>query len=833
MDKKDKKEKKSKSSSPCKDTVRTFLHLFSPSLNALPHNPRPSLFLQFEPLRVDVKTTTTAVLLLSSPEEDIVVIACEAIFQFAGEDGNKVHLMELGVLQPLSRLIAHSNELIRRNAFMVLGTMASNSAVANALQQIDIIPTIIDKLSLDDLVIQEYGALCLSYLSLAPACKVQIFDNKGLSALIKLLASTEPDIQKNSLETIYNLVQSSQFCPSVLELGGIPFILELLHSDYVVIQHLALNILQKVTADKESYGAMRKEQGLEKLLDIIKNTDFNDLHVEALQVLVNCMSDSDNFLLIENEGGLTILFELALPPKLSEPGKHEMPLVKSSNNEVQSGAVECLSRAAQNANNHKILHDIEMEDILVELLSGSSDCVNMFVCQAMAGMSSFLSSKERFREIGGLSALIHLLSSGHALVRGEAIQALANLTSDHHQNSMTIYEEGGQKPLVQCLHDSCPRTVANAAAILYRIAGQEAVRSDLLSLGAIRALVEPLKSTDPQVVVHAALCICELASEADARTQLQSAGGLEPLVSLLRSTNMEVLRTACMAISVCAKDEPVSVEMCKFGALEMLNEINQADTSRSKFSEFAFNSLLQSSLSLKYGLTDHLASTDLITDGFYDAGKLYFGQKVLTLVELSMEPVNEHLPVIVVNSAIEVYIHAKSAQGGQQTERYWKLMNDVALRFLVKEVKESISLLNGEQERYVALARRVSKVMGGAIEKEDLHTFGWLLHISLLKVKLQCNVLPIGLISKGFYCHRALLFKYLADCIGLSCTLVRGDYNRAWNEVLLHDGDRSGNQASSQPSRYIVDLMHQPGTFFKSHTPAAFRYHGTIEHRSF
>ncbi|XP_019724964.1 armadillo repeat-containing protein 3 [Hippocampus comes] len=802
MDKKDKKEKKSnKSSSPCKDT--------------------------FEPLRIDVKTTTTAVLLLSSPEEDIVVIACEAIFQFAGEDGNKVYLMELGVLQPLSRLITHTNELIRRNAFMVLGTMASNSAVGNALQQIDIIPTIIDKLSLDDLVIQEYGALCLSFLSLAPASKVQIFDNKGLPALIKLLSSTEPDIQKNALETIYNLVQSSQFCPYVLELGGIPFILELLHSDYAVIQHLALNILQKVTADKESYSAMRKEQGFEKLLDIIKNADFNDLHVEALQVLVNCVSDSDNFLLIENGGGLTTLFELVLPPKLSETGKkHELPLVKCNNNEVQCSAVECLSRAAQNANNHKVLHDIEIEDILVELLSGSSDCVKMFVSQAMAGMSSFLSSKERFREIGGLSALIHLLSSGHLLVRGEAIQALANLTADHQQNSMTIYEEGGQKPLVQCLHDSCPRTVANAAAILYRIAGQEAVRYDLLSLGAIPALVEPLKSTDPQVLIHAALCICELASDADARTQLQSAGGLEPLVTLLRSTNMEVLRTACMAISVCAKDEPTSVEMCKFGALEMLNEINQADSSRSKFSEFAFNSLLQSSLSLKYGLTDHLATTDLITDGFYDAGKLYFGQKVLTLVELSMEPVNEHLPVIVVNSAIEVYIHAKSAEEGQQTERYWKLMNDVALRFLVKEVKESISLLNGEQERYVALARRVSKVMGGAIEKEDLHTFGWLLHISLLKVELQCNVLPIGLISKGFYCHRALLFKYLADCIGLSCTLVRGDYNRAWNEVLLHDGDRSGNQPSSQPCRYIVDLMHQPGTFFKSHTPAAFRYHG-------
>lgn len=66
-------------------------------------------------------------------------------------------------------------------------------------------------------------------------------------------------------------MKSSQFCPYVLELGGIPFILELLQSDYAVIQHLALNILQKVTAEKESYSIMRKEQGLEKLLDIIKD----------------------------------------------------------------------------------------------------------------------------------------------------------------------------------------------------------------------------------------------------------------------------------------------------------------------------------------------------------------------------------------------------------------------------------------------------------------------------------------------------------------------------------------------------------------------------------
>lgn len=64
----------------------------------------------------------------------------------------------------------------------------------------------------------------------------------------------------------------------------------------------------------------------------------------------------------------------------------------------------------------------------------------------------------------------------------------------------------------------------------------------------------------------------------------------------------------------------------------------------------------------------------------------------------------------------------------------------------------------------------------------------------------------------------------LADCIGLSCTLVRGEYNRAWNEVLLFDGSPSRNKHSSQPCCYIVDLMHQPGNLLRAKSPAAEQY---------
>lgn len=56
--------------------------------------------------------------------------------------------------------------------------------------------------------------------------------------------------------------------------------------------------------------------------------------------------------------------------------------------------------------------------------------------------------------------------------------------------------------------------------------------------------------------------------------------------------------------------------------MELLHEINQSVKRRSSVSKLAMTSLLNSNLSVKYSLTGHLSSTDIIRDGFYDAGKV-------------------------------------------------------------------------------------------------------------------------------------------------------------------------------------------------------------------
>lgn len=62
----------------------------------------------------------------------------------------------------------------------------------------------------------------------------------------------------------------------------------------------------------------------------------------------------------------------------------------------------------------------------------------------------------------------------------------------------------------------------------------------------------------------------------------------------------------------------------------MLQEINQSVKRSSSFSKLAMTSLLNSNLSVKYSLTGHLASTDIINDVFYDAGKV----RVYTIITL-------------------------------------------------------------------------------------------------------------------------------------------------------------------------------------------------------
>ncbi|XP_068002542.1 armadillo repeat-containing protein 3 [Melanerpes formicivorus] len=811
----------------------------------------------FEPLLLEIQSVETVVLMLSSSEEKILAQACGALYKFASKgDENKVTLFGLGAVEHLYKLISHGDPIVRRNAIMVLGIMSSNHDVKKLLKEPDVTDSLISKLAPEeDVVIHEFATLCLAHMAVEYTAKNQILKQGGLEPLIRLLDSPDPDVQKNSVECIYLLVQDFEIHAAVCALNVIPPLLQLLESEYPVLQLLALKTLEVISKDTETRTVLRENEGLDCLLKILANNQFSDLHVEALAVLGNCLEDVHALQMIQQIGGLKML--------LSFVGASTVP-------DIQKNAAKAIAKAAYDSESRKILHEEEAEECLIKVLETGNDGVKVAASQAISAMSVNSASKRTFG-LQGIPQLVQLVSNDNEEVKEAAVTALANLTTASPSNACAVAEAEGIRPLVNALNAERDGAVANAATVLTNLATQDSLRVSIQGQAIMGALTEPLRSTSSQVQSKAALAVAAFACDADARAELRTVGGLRPLVELLRSKSEEVRRNACWAVMVCANDEPTAVELCRLGALDVLEEINLSRGRKSNFSKAALEKLLDNNLPQKYSRMGWLSSSDVIADGFYDCGKTMPGVKFFSLEELSMQELSDRRATIFINAKAQDDLAAgekaqdssseqttsspisrkstkdkgRKGRGEKEEEKpkeviqitpkvqeeidpetsSWLPPPDFILLDYIKDASKTILPLRTTREQVVALAQLVADKMGGPIERDRLDDFSWEIHISEVEFELNCNVVPIGRVRKGTFCHRALLFKVIADRIGIGCTLVRGEYNRAWNEVkLIEDSPQGAPRLLLPPREYIVDLMFEPGSLIKQGSAEADLY---------
>ena len=93
------------------------------------------------------------------------------------------------------------------------------------------------------------------------------------------------------------------------------------------------------------------------------------------------------------------------------------------------------------------------------------------------------------------------------------------------------------------------------------------------------------------------------------------------------------------------------------------------------------------------------------------------------------------------------------------------------------------------------------------------------LELGELQASADSNIVSLGSVKKGSYQHRTLLFKILADHLGINCTLERGTYGHYWNTVMLVN-------ECGQTRQYVVDLVRTPGELLSENSHQAQRYKG-------
>ncbi|XP_076446526.1 armadillo repeat-containing protein 3-like isoform X2 [Babylonia areolata] len=889
----------------------------------------------FDPLLVESRQAATVVLMLSSPEEDVQSKACEAIYKFVDKcDENKKLLLDLNAVDPLLNLMQGEDCTVRRNATMALSVMCQNADVRRCLRKKDnSIPALINLIQpeIGDLVVNEFAALAVSFMAIEYSSKVTIFDNGGIEPLVRLLPSVDPDIQKNSIEALAQLMLDHQARASVREYDGFTPILELLRSEYAIIQKLALLTLDRLMQDAENRAVMRELDGISKLLDFLGRPEWQDLHIMVIMVIASMLEDQESLEQMKESGGLKKLVALITdqpPPdddskkgdkkggsragkkSAGKDGKgkkggddEEKETVLGGESiiptlpDVKMCAAKAIGRCARNSDNRKLLHEQETEKMLIALLASDSPEVQTAATQALGVMCENLSCRDAIREWEGIPPLARLMSTDNGDLKEAVTLALANLTTANTQNCQELVNLNSLDMVLGALSDGREEVVANAACILTNLAQDEGLRAEAQNKGAITYLIEPLKSSNTTVQSRAALAISTFACDADPRAEFRENGGLEPLLMLLHSGNNEVRRNAAWAMTVVGIEEATALEICKMGGLEILQQIQLSSTRQSPFIDGALERLLDSNLSAKYSLTGHLSSLNLIDDGFFDPGQVKPGTKMRQLEEYLGDAVHDKRPVFYVSAKQEARreqsvtpvadlpsenvkevrgimkkrisiapekqedadskadtksVSGKTAKTSKQdskgkskaqrekeekqkeeelaaqlqkeaealAEKDQKPLEpptDPAFIKYLEDVTDKILPLPSTKEQIKALAQFVAEKMGGAIEKGQLPYFGWELPMSQLRVDCKSNVIPIGKIKMGVHPHRALLFKALADRLSIGCTLTRGQYNRAWNEVMISE-DENNADAKFPPQPFIVDLIHEPGNLLAQDT---------------
>ncbi|XP_074982019.1 armadillo repeat-containing protein 3 isoform X6 [Caretta caretta] len=745
----------------------------------------------FDPLSIESKKAATVVLMLNSPEEEVLAKACDAIYKFASKgDENKVTLLGLGAVEPLFKLVSHEDPLVRRNATMVFGIMASNNDVRKLLRELDVTNSVIARLAPEeDIVVHEFASLCLAHMAVEYTSKVQIFEQGGLEPLIRLLSSPDPDVKKNSVECIYHLVQDFQSRAAVRELNAIPALLELLKSEYPVVQLLALKTFGVISNDRETRIILRENQGLDHLFKILETKEFNDLHVEALAVVANCLEDVDTMQLIQQTGGLKKLLSFA-----------EMSTIP----DIQKNAAKAITKAAYDPENRRILHEEEIEKCLVTLLGTDNDGAKAAASQAISAMCESLASKDAFG-IQGIPQLVQLLSSENEEVKEGAAIALANLTTASPSNASAVAEAEGIEPLINVLSAKRDGTIANAATVLTNMATQEPLRFSIQSRGVMNAIVEPLQSTNSLVQSKAALTVAALGCDADARTEVKPGVKLLSLEEL----NLQELNDHRAIILVNAKLPDVS-----FSAEDKSQDRYDGRTTSSS-SSIRKSSKERASSAVVSPVEEKQESSGRSPSSLSKSSTREKGSRKGKGKKEEEKPKDEE----------ELQTMSKIQQEVILEKVPWLPPFDSILLDYITDASKTILPLTTTKEQVVALAQFVADKMGGPIERDKLHEFSWELHISEIEFELKCNVVPIGKIKKGTFYHRALLFKVIADRIGIGCSLVRGEYGRAWNEVKLVDDSPQGITGLLLPPQvYILDLMYQPGCLMKQGSAEADHY---------
>jgi vacuolar protein 8 len=362
----------------------------------------------------------------------------------------------------------------------------------------------------------------------------------------------------------------------ITEEGGIAPLITLLKDKHAALKENATKALSHLATNEDNKTAIAKAGGIGPLVTLLTegNETTQQFTAAALQSLAR--DHSENQIAIGQAGAITPLANL-LGSDARETQEHAVGalLFLASTDEgwrdavikcligvldvrsaaAQVKAAEALSiLAARSNDNRQAITSAAAVPPLVRLLGDGrrvkAETPQERAACVLADLARLAENKIAIVMAGGISPLVHLLSSESPLAQRHAAGALSQLAAVG-LNKGAINEAGAIPPLVQLLKDSSSSEALTklAASVLWHLTAKEDAKTSMVAAGVIPPLVAMLSSPTPGVRDHAAAVISSLArTSGGSKKAIYSAGGIPPLVELLVSEKPMTQKHAACAL---------------------------------------------------------------------------------------------------------------------------------------------------------------------------------------------------------------------------------------------------------------------------------------------
>ncbi|KAJ8735867.1 hypothetical protein PYW07_007487 [Mythimna separata] len=830
--------------------------------------------LTFHPYTISPESAHTSIVLLESTEPEILCQTLRAITKFSAQDmQNRVVLFDLDAIKYILAHVEHPDINIRRFSLKALAQLCQlprgPEQVLRDPQNLRRIALMLVKI--EDVFVLEFASLVLSELTREPLGCEQLVSANILSSLFsRMKNSLDPDVQKNCLQTLSNLLEDPICAAEVTKNNQFswPSLLALMQSQYLAIQHAALRTVDQLICryqDMVVQKTFRASTGVLDLCDILESYEFRDVHTQVLGVLRNYVETEENARHLYQSGCILRLIaylEMALPA-------------------MKPFCLAVLTKMSFTANGREALFATDTDLVFCHQLLSSNVELLADAAMGVANMTKLLPSAVRMSDTNIIEALCAILGDDAAVwfyIRINALRALAELCHIIPKAAFSLVETKTFSALraINKKYKDTPIEAQRLAVQCYiNLENYHVSKKAMLNGEFMSELLSIMQRIDINLKIMTCTVLTGLMTEETGRDLFTIKKGEEIVASNLSIEHVGLRTALCTLIAASVSNEGADVYL-DLGVIHYMVGNRQARYVVGAW-EPALEAIFRHHPAAKLAYTGRLEINDFTKEGFYCQKRL--GQRFPSMQTLMTNTGRPYSPVFIClfqqppadlgsgstlpksdskppsdvtitaslsgrlrfppvpdDHDLRDYLLKMKLWFGDPSKslHYFEIEDahyEVRYRDKCEEVTSSL------KERAKLLAEFVAEQMSGLSQENDCSLPSVDLYLADLMTELASPILGLGFVKAGGALERALLFKVLADRLGLPCALFRTSSSYAWCEVAVPELDAEDEVDREKPhvfpagllrTNYVVDLIVKPGRLLPRGGREARHYCGPV-----